>query len=114
MKKSELKQLIRECVRELNESLFKKIQFSSHKDYNPNADIIEGKLDDDIVVAYGVIVNGKGKGKEFMWYYSGPIHSPSSQRANNFSKYFEGESNVPKKYKKYWLELKTIYDKKSK
>lgn len=46
----------------INESFkFKNIKFNSRKNHNPSADIIEGHIDGDTFITYGIYVNGPKK-----------------------------------------------------
>ena len=86
------------------------IKFRSHKNHNPECDILEGYLDNDKYVTYGIYVNGQNKGKEFMEYYSGENYSPGSIK-HSHSRHFE-VPNLPLKYKPIWNKLKQIYQEK--
>lgn len=100
---------IREYILEnvLNEATFLKVSFNSHIDHNPSADILEGHIDKDSYITYGIYVNGPEKGTEFMEYYSGENYKPGSTKRSN-SKYFEA-SEIPKRYKSLWDSLKATY-----
>jgi hypothetical protein len=85
------------------------LKFNSHKDHNPECDILEGHLDRNSLITYGIYVNGPKKGEEFMEYYSGPNYKPESVGKNSRSKHYKAE-DIPAKYKKTWEELKDIYE----
>jgi hypothetical protein len=56
--------------------------FHSHKNHNPKCDIIEGIIDDDCFITYGIYVNGPKKGQEFCEYYRGENYRmPSKLRS---------------------------------
>jgi hypothetical protein len=89
-------------------STFRKLVFNSHKNHNPQCDILEGHLDVDTMITYGIYENGPKKGLEFMEYYSGKNYVCSSNKKSH-SRYFSVEK-IPAKYKKQWCELKDIYE----
>lgn len=85
--------------------------FNSHKVHNPDCDILEGQLNDDAFITYGIFVNGPKKGKEFMEYYKGSNYNLTS-KAKSFSRLFDDVTKIPIKYKQLWSELKQIYEEK--
>ncbi len=97
----------------INEAFnFKKIVFNSHTNHNPNVDIVEGHIDNDSFIVYGIYVNNSSnreKGTEFMEYYSGSNYKVGSTKRSN-SKHFEADK-IPSKYKGMWNDLKDIYEK---
>ena len=115
MKRSELKEMLREVIIEemqkLNES-FKEYKFNSHKTHNPQADILEGHTD-KLFITYGIYVKDTSKykkGDEFMEFYTGENYGKPGK---SYSRMYPAEK-IPSKFKKYWLELKNLYEKKYK
>lgn len=82
--------------------------FNSHVDHNPECDILEGHLDKDSLITYGIYVKGPKQGLEFMEYYSGSNYKPTSDKRSN-SKLFMVDK-IPAKYKAMWEDLKKIYE----
>jgi hypothetical protein len=82
--------------------------FNSHIDHNPECDILEGHLDKDSLITYGIYVKGPKEGLEFMEYYSGSNYKPTSDKRSN-SKLFMVDK-IPAKYKAMWEDLKKIYE----
>jgi hypothetical protein len=82
--------------------------FNSHVDHNPECDILEGHLDKDSLITYGIYVKGPKEGLEFMEYYSGSNYKPTSDKRSN-SKLFMVDK-IPAKYKAMWEDLKKIYE----
>ncbi len=89
---------------------FKKVKFNSHKNHNPNTDILEGHIDDDSFITYGIDVNGDKKGKEHMKYYKGSNYVVGSN-AKSTSRHYEKDA-IPAKYLSSWNELKKQYEEK--
>jgi hypothetical protein len=83
--------------------------FNSHKNHNPNCDILEGHLDRNSLITYGIYVNGPNKGKEFMEYYSGPNYKPESVGTSRSSSRMYQPDKIPAKYLNMWHELREIY-----
>ena len=81
--------------------------FNSHVDHNPECDILEGHLDKDSLITYGIYIKGPKEGLEFMEYYSGSNYKPTSDKRSN-SKLFMVDK-IPAKYKAMWEDLKKIY-----
>lgn len=98
----------------LNESQlgFINTKFNSHRDHNPECDILEGHINGDTFITYGIYVNGPKIGEEFMEMYTGSNYKPDSQKKSN-SRHYKG-SDVPQKYLAKWQELKAIYENKYK
>ena len=109
-------------MRSLNEHLldtllenfknFLQVKFNSHKNHNPSCDILEGHLDKDSFITYGIYIKDSGtrkKGDEFMEYYKGSNYVVNSKE-KSFSRVF-GPDKIPSKYQKAWEELKEIYEK---
>jgi hypothetical protein len=82
--------------------------FNSHIDHNPECDILEGHLDKDSLITYGIYIKGPKEGLEFMEYYSGSNYKPTSDKRSN-SKLFMVDK-IPAKYKAMWEDLKKIYE----
>jgi len=91
---------------------FEKIKFNSHKKHNPECDIIEGHLNQDSFMTYGIYVKGEKQGEEFMEYYAGPNYVVGST-VKSFSRLFKTDK-IPSKYKSKWEELKKVYNSKYK
>lgn len=89
---------------------FKKLKFNSHKNHNPNADILEGHIDNDSFITYGIYVEGDRKGNEFMEYYKGSNFVVGSKKPSS-SRHYTKDS-IPAKWKSSWDELKKEYDEK--
>ncbi len=106
-----LKNIIREEVKKLNEE-FQKLEFHSHKNHNPECDILCGYLNDDTYICYGIYVKGENIGKEFMEFYTGSNYSSDSTK-KSYSRHFVS-NKIPSKYKDKWLQLKQIYNSKYK
>jgi hypothetical protein len=90
---------------------FSKLKFNSHKNHNPSADILEGHLDNDTFITYGIYVKDSGskkKGDEFMEYYTGENYKVGSSKKSNSRVY--GPDKIPAKYKAAWEELKAKYE----
>lgn len=93
----------------LNESFnWYDIKFNSHKDHNPYCDILEGHLDRDTLITYGIYVKGPQTGNEFMEYYKGPNYKPESLMKNSNSRIYTPDK-IPAKYQNNWNELRSIY-----
>ncbi len=90
-------------------STFKSVVFNSHTVHNPDCDIIEGHLDVDTMITYGVYVKGDKTGSEFMEYYSGENYVHGSKK-KSFSRVYHDLEKIPTKYKNKLRELKTIYE----
>ena len=82
--------------------------FNSHLDHNPECDILEGHLDKDSLITYGIYVKGPKQGLEFMEYYSGSNYKPTSDKRSS-SRLFMVDK-IPAKYKAMWEDLKKIYE----
>jgi hypothetical protein len=89
---------------------FIKLKFNSHKNHNPNCDILEGHIDKDTFITYGVYVKGDKIGEEFMEYYKGSNYVVDSKQ-KSLSKRYDKEK-IPTKYKSSWDTLKEIYNEK--
>lgn len=82
---------------------FTKIKFNSHKNHNPNADIVEGWINDNSFITYVLDLKS---GVESMEYYTGENYT--ARPGKSFSRHFQ-ITQIPKKYRALWEELKTIY-----
>ena len=87
---------------------FKSLNFNSHTNHNPECDILEGHIDSDTFITYGIYVKGSKKGSEFMEYYSGSNYKTGSSKRSN-SKMYDANS-IPSKYKTMWEDLKAEYE----
>jgi len=99
----------------INEGKFINFKFNSSKDYNPFCDILEGHLDKDTFITYGIYVKADGSkkvGDEFMEQYTGSNYKVGSDKRSN-SRVYE-PSKIPVKYKAAWEELKAKYEKEYK
>lgn len=96
----------------INESFkFKKIKFNSHKNHNPSADILQGHLNDDTFITYGIYIkdaSGKKVGDEFMEIYTGENYNVGSSKKSNSRVY--SPDKIPSKYKSMWNDLKSEYE----
>ena len=91
---------------------FSSVEFNSHKKHNPAADILEGHFD-NYFITYGIYVKDTSyakKGDEFMEYYKGENYGYSGK---SYSRMWKAENIIPR-YKKDWLALKDLYNKKYK
>jgi hypothetical protein len=98
------------------------ITFNSHKNHNPDCDILCYQLDKDTTITYGVYVKPairwKGPvgypiqiGTEFMEVYVGENYNvDSTKRSHSRCYYNDGDTKVPAKYHKLWQDLKTHYN----
>lgn len=80
-------------------------RFNSHKDHNPTADIVVGKIDSDSEITY---VKNLNTGEESMEYYQGPNYVVGSTKKSFFRHFKENE--IPLKYKDAWGKLKEKYE----
>ena len=87
-------------------------KFNSHKNHNPYADILEGKIDKDSFITYYVYVKGDEIGKEGMEYYVGSNYVVGSSKKSSSRRY--DADKIPSKYKKAWDRLKSEYNEKHK
>ena len=85
-----------------------KIKFNSHKNHNPECDILEGHLDKDSLITYCINIKGPNKGEESMEYYMGSNYNAASDK-KSFSKHYTIDK-IPSKYKSAWTELKNKYE----
>lgn len=87
---------------------FKGTTYHSHRNHNPGCDIIEGHLDQDSLITYGVYVNGPKKGQEFCEYYKGENYCMHSTK-RSYSRCWK-PVNIPVKYFTLWQLLRSIYE----
>jgi len=80
----------------------------SHKNHNPQCDIIESRIDKDSFITYGIYVNGPETGNEFFEYYRGSNYNVGSSLPS-YSLHKTGEDNVPKAHKNRWNEAREYY-----
>jgi len=100
----------------INEAIkFTDFKFNSHKAHNPSVDVLEGHIDKDSFITYGIYVKDSGdkkKGDEFMEYYTGENYKVTSSKKSNSRIYTSDK--IPAKYKSAWEELKSKYEKEYK
>ena len=82
--------------------------FRSHKNHNPQCDILEGHIDEDTTLTYGVYVKGPKKGQEFCEYYSGENYCVRSKK-RSYSRMWS-PVNIPVKYFTLWQLLRSTYE----
>jgi hypothetical protein len=95
----------------INEGKFINFEFNSHKNHNPCCDILQGHLDKDTFITYGIYVKDDGarkKGDEFMEYYTGENYNVGSSKKSSSRAYTVDK--IPAKYKTAWEELKAKYE----
>jgi hypothetical protein len=80
----------------------------SHKNHNPQCDIIESRIDKDSHITYGIYVNGPKTGDEFFEYYRGSNYNVGSNLPS-YSLHKAGEDNVPKAHKNRWNAARKYY-----
>ena len=80
----------------------------SHKNHNPQCDIIESRIDKDSFITYGIYVNGPKTGDEFFEYYRGSNYNVGS-KLPSYSLNKDGEDNVPKAHKNRWNAAREYY-----
>lgn len=87
----------------------KGIKFNSHTVHS-DCDILEGHLDEDRFITYGIYVKGPKKGQEFMEYYCGWNYNIGSKKRSN-SRVYTRPENVPKKYVLAYQTLRSTYER---
>jgi hypothetical protein len=97
----------------VNEAVkFIDFEFNSHKNHNPYCDILQGHLDKDTFITYGIYIKDDGTrrkaGDEFMEYYTGENYNVGSSKKSNSRVY--SVDKIPAKYKAAWEELKAKYE----
>jgi len=96
----------------LNEGIkFTKFTFNSHKNHNPSADILQGHLDSDTFITYGIYIKDNGtkkQGDEFLEYYTGSNYNVGSSKKSSSRMYTADK--IPSKYNDAWEELKAKYE----
>jgi len=99
-------------IAQLDEAVkFIDYKFNSHKNHNPSCDILQGHLDKETYITYGIYVkdvSSKKAGQEFMEYYTGENYNVGSSKKSN-SRYYEPDT-IPAKYLAAWNELKSKYE----
>lgn len=83
--------------------------FNSHKNHNPECDILEGHLDRNSLITYVICVKGPNKGNESMEYYSGPNYKPEAAGTSRSTSRVYTPDKIPAKYLNMWQELREIY-----
>lgn len=99
----------------INEGKFIDFKFNSNKVHNPCCDILEGHLDKDTFITYGIYVKDDGSkkaGDEFMEQYTGSNYKVGSEKRSSSRVYTVDK--IPSKYKTAWEELKAKYEKEYK
>ena len=86
---------------------FKGTILRSHKNHNLECDILEGIIDNDCLIAYGIYVNGPKKGQEFCEYYRGENYRMHS-KLRSYSRCWK-PSDIPAKYQERWQLLRSVY-----
>jgi len=87
---------------------FKGTNYHSHRNHNPECDILEGYLDKDCLITYGIYIRGPKKGQEFCEYYRGENYRLSST-LRSYSRCWK-PSDIPAKYQGRWQLLRSIYE----
>jgi len=85
----------------------KGVRFFSHKNHNPDCDIMVGQIDDDTSLSYGVYVKGPRTGQEFCEYYSGENYNILSRKRSCSRMWYADK--MPIKYRKLWEVLRSNY-----
>lgn len=99
----------------INEGKFIDFKFNSNKNHNPSCDILEGHLDGDTFITYGIYVKDDGSkkvGDEFMELYTGSNYKVGSSKRSHSRIYTVDK--IPSKYKAAWEELKAKYEQEYK
>jgi len=93
------------------------ITFNSHKNHNPDCDIVCYQLDKDTTVTYGVYVNKPkntnrviNKGDEFMEIYIGENYNVGSTKRSHSRCFYNETEKFPKKYTLLWFQLRDYYN----
>ena len=89
--------------------------FNSHTKHNPTCDILEGHIDIDCFITYGIYVTDYKKadggiikkGTEFCEYYSGENYNVNSAK-KSYSRMWYADK-IPVKYKQLWQLLRSNY-----
>lgn len=87
-----------------------KTNFNSHLNHNPECDILEGRLNIDTFITFGIYVkntNTNKIGDKFMELYTGKNYNINSTKRSHSRKW--DYPNIPAKYKETWNELEKIY-----
>ena len=88
----------------------KAIKFLPNTSHNPNCNIIQGQIDDNTLIIFGVYVNGLKEGQRFCEVYKGRNYIPNSP-FKSYSRYY-AFGDIPEKYMAHWIKLKDIYTHK--
>jgi len=101
-----------------------KIKFNSHTVHNPNCDIVEYKIDNDMFITYGVYVKPAvhrislgdpnvttlkdiQPGEEFMEMYVGENYNTGSKKRSYSRMYYASE--IPVKWQDAWKMIREYY-----
>ncbi len=87
-----------------------KTNFNSHLNHNPDCDIVEGRLNIDTFITFGIYVNdtkSNKKGDKFMELYTGENYNVHSKKRSHSRHYTVDK--IPAKYKGTWELLQEIY-----
>jgi len=82
-----------------------RLKFNSHKEHNPNCDILQLKISNDSFITY---YRDLKNGNEGMEYYEGANYVPDSVE-KSYSRHYP-QQKIPKKYKSVWNGLKYYYE----
>lgn len=88
---------------------FTGFRFNSHECHNPACDILEGFIDKDSLLTYGIYVGGPHQGQEFCEYYHGSNYRAGS-KAKSYSRHYVAP-RIPTAYVSMWEELREMYNK---
>lgn len=83
---------------------FDRVALNSNLWHNSNCDILEGHLNKDTFITYGVNIKDH---TEFMEYYTGANYKPGST-CRSYSRHYEA-AKIPAAYIEQWAELKAKY-----
>jgi len=87
-----------------------KTNFNSHKNHNPDCDILEGRLTIDSFITFGIYVKDTEKhkkGQKFMELYVGKNYNVNSNKNSHSRVWYY--PNIPAKYMETWNLLQEIY-----
>lgn len=73
---------------------------------NPECFILQGQIDRDSAITYGIYIRGIYVGDEFMEFYKGPNYVEGA-KSKNYSQHFKA-AEIPNIWKKVWTDLKEI------
>jgi hypothetical protein len=86
------------------------IKFNLSKNHNTSYDILEGHLNQDTFITYGIYIKdecGRKKGDEFMEYYTGKNYKLGSTK-KSYSRIY-GPTEIPYRYREVWKSLRDAY-----